>query len=134
VKRLRQNAASLAAGLTLCGCELVASFDRDRITEEVPDVGVLFTGDGAVLGGDSDSAVRDAGLFDGATTTPDEEDAAEDAGEPDAGDLDAAASVDSGDAGDPDTGNGGDSDAGDGAVVPEDADVTDADVGLDAAG
>jgi hypothetical protein len=133
VKRLRQNAASLVAGLTLCGCELIASFDRDRITEEVPDVGVLFTGDGAVLGGDSDSAVRDAGLFDGATTAPDEEDAGEDAGadagQPDAGDLDAGD-----DAGDPDAGDGGDSDAGDGSVVPDDADVTDAASGLDAAG
>jgi hypothetical protein len=133
VKRLRQNAASLAAGLTLCGCELIASFDRDRITEEIPDVGVLFTGDGAVLGGDSDSAVRDAGLFDGATTAPDEEDAGEDAGD-DAGDLDAASSEDLGDAGDAEAADGGDSDAGDGAVVPDDAAVTDADSGLDAAG
>lgn len=131
MKRLRQNAASLAAGLTLCGCELIASFDRDRITEEIPDVGVLFTGDGAVLGGDSDSAVRDAGLFDGATTAPDEEDAGEDAGA-DAGDLDAEAPPE--DAGDTDAGDGSDSDAGDGSVVPDDADVTDGATGLDAAG
>jgi hypothetical protein len=135
--------------LGIAGCEIVAGFDRDEIVPDEPDVGTVFNGDGAVLGGGRDAATQDSGLFDGAAVlTPDsdaevlEEDASadaevldaevldgalEDGGDSDAGDLDASTN----DAGGPDAGDAMASDAaiadaalpdaGDGSLVGPDA-------------
>jgi hypothetical protein len=135
--RMPRPAPAIAACLSfaLGGCEIIASFDRDRIVEEAPDVGVLLTGDGAVLGGGRDAAVLDSGLFDGATAAPDDdgglEDASDDAAaddagqaDPDADVLDASDDAAAGDAGMDAGDDAGVADGGGGVTDASDIDAT----------